>query len=100
MGFTASPVGDRADPSFAILRREHAEIMLQKTGSKVGGSRSASKAGGGWDAYIRVHHAEGFREEVRTKLHEVGPIVKTEYGCLEFVVTDPDGHVLVIGECS
>lgn len=100
LGFTASPFGDRADPGFAILRREHTEIMLQKTSSKVGDSRSASKAGGGWDAYIRVHDAEAFREEVRTKLREVGPIVKTEYGCLEFAVTDPDGHVLVIGECS
>jgi hypothetical protein len=26
--------------------------------------------------------------------------VAREYGCQEFAVTDPDGHVLVFGQCG
>jgi hypothetical protein len=31
---------------------------------------------------------------------DVGPVAAKEYGCREFVVTDPDGHVLVAGQCG
>jgi hypothetical protein len=31
---------------------------------------------------------------------EAGAIEDREYGCREFVVADPDGHVIVLGECA
>jgi hypothetical protein len=31
---------------------------------------------------------------------DVGPVVAKEYGCREFVVTDPDGHLLDFGQCG
>ena len=100
LGFSADPFGDPTDPSFAMLCRDGVEIALQKVGADVGGSRSATSAGGGWDAYLRIHNAREFWESVRRKLPEVEPITTTEYGCQEFVVIDPDGRVIVLGECT
>jgi hypothetical protein len=31
---------------------------------------------------------------------DIPPIVAREYGCHEFAMTAPDGHVLVFGECG
>jgi uncharacterized glyoxalase superfamily protein PhnB len=100
LGFTADPFGDPADPSFAMLCRDSAEIALQRVRTDVGETRSAMTAGGGWDAYLRIHDVREFWESIRIKLPDVEPIKTTEYGCREFVVTDPDGHVLVLGECT
>ena len=100
LGFSADPFGDPGDPSFAMLCRDSVEIALQKVGADVGESRSATSAGGGWDAYLRVQNAREFWESVHRKLPEVEPITTTEYGCQEFVVTDPDGRVIVLGECT
>ena len=100
LGFSADPFGDPADPSFACLIRGKVEIMLQKIRKDIGDSRSAANVGRGWDAYIRVNNAHTFHEEVSTKLPDVGPVVKTGYGCFEFTVLDPDGHVIVFGECK
>ena len=74
--------------------------MLQKIRADVGESRSAGMAGGGWDAYIRVLTSESLREAVRAHVPDVGQVVAKEYGCREFAVTDPDGHVLVFGQCG
>src|SRR3954468_14359229 len=100
LGFAADPFGPPDDPSFAILRRDGAELMLQKIRADVGESRSAARSGGGWDAYIRVADVRGLREAVRAHVPDVGPVVAREYGCQEFAVTDPDGHVLVFGQCG
>jgi uncharacterized glyoxalase superfamily protein PhnB len=100
LGFAADPFGGSADPSFAMLCRDSVEIALQKVRADVGEPRSATSAGGGWDAYLRIHEVRQFWLSVRMKVPDVGPIKTTEYGCQEFVVTDPDGHVIVLGECS
>ena len=99
LGFDADPFGDPADPSFASLNRDGVEIMLQKVSREAGESRSATKAGGGWDAYIRILHIHGFRASIQSKLNTEIAIRETEYGCSELTVVDPDGHVLVFGEC-
>ena len=48
-----------------LLRRDGAELMLQKIRADVGESRSAARSGGGWDAYIRVPDVRSLREAVR-----------------------------------
>jgi len=100
LGFRGDPVGPRADPVFAILRRDDAEIMLQKVRAGVAGSRATPGLEGGWDVYLRIDDAEAFRETVRTRVPAVGAIEDREYGCREFTVVDPDGHVIVLGECG
>lgn len=54
LDFSPDPAGPPDDPSFAILRRDGVELMLQRVTTGVGGPRSARIAGGGWDVYIRV----------------------------------------------
>jgi catechol 2,3-dioxygenase-like lactoylglutathione lyase family enzyme len=98
LGFAADPFGPPSDPSFAILRRDGVELMLQKASGGVGRPPATAEAGGGWDAYIRVSDAHTFRDGVRMKAPGTSPVERRVYGCLEFVVTDPDGHVLVFGQ--
>ena len=49
---------------------------------------------------IRVTDVCSLREVVRTHVPHVGPVLAKEYGCREFAVTDPDGHLLVLGQCE
>jgi len=100
LGFVADSVGPPDDPLFSILRRDGAELMLQKVREGVGPARSATAAGGGWDAYIRINDADAFRRTIQTKVPAVGPNVLREYGCRELALSDPDGHVVVLGECG
>jgi catechol 2,3-dioxygenase-like lactoylglutathione lyase family enzyme len=100
LGFVADSVGSPDDPVFSILRRDGAELMLQKVREGVGSARSARVAGGGWDAYLRIDDADAFRSAIQGKVLELGPIVLRDYGCRELELTDPDGHVIVLGECG
>jgi catechol 2,3-dioxygenase-like lactoylglutathione lyase family enzyme len=100
LGFEADAVGPPGDPVFAILRRDRVEIMIQKVQRGVGEPRGAAKAGGGWDLYLRVDDVRLLHEAVRSKIPAVGAIVPRPYGCHEFEVEDPDGHVLVLGQCG
>jgi uncharacterized glyoxalase superfamily protein PhnB len=100
LGFSPDPFGPAEDPLFAILRRDGVELMLQKVRPGVGAPRSATAAGGGWDIYLRIDDAHSFREAVQAEVPEVGPIETREYGCQEFALADPDGHVIVLGECG
>jgi hypothetical protein len=74
--------------------------MLQKVRSGVGPPRAVSHREGGWDVYLRVDDVDALREALRTRVADVGPIEDREYGCREFVIADPDGHVIVLGECG
>jgi catechol 2,3-dioxygenase-like lactoylglutathione lyase family enzyme len=100
LGFSPDPVGPPDDPSFAILRRDGVELMLQRVRAGVGGPRSATIAGGGWDVYIRVDDLQRLYDAIRTKVPGVGPIAVRVYGCKEFELADPDGHMVVFGQCG
>ena len=100
LGFSGESVGPPADPVFAILSHGGVEIMLQKARPGVGPPRAAGGGEGGWDVYLRVGDVAAFRESARSKASGVGAIHTREYGCLECVLTDPDGHTIVLGECA
>jgi hypothetical protein len=57
-------------------------------------------SGLGLNAYLRVLDVRGVRESVLARVPDAPPIETREYGCKEFSLTDPDGHLLVIGECG
>jgi uncharacterized protein (TIGR02246 family) len=99
LGFTADPVGPPDEPVFAILRRDGVELMLQKACPGATPARPATTEQG-WNVYVRVADVRAVRAAVLAHLPGVTPIVAREYGCREFTVTDPDGHVLVFGECG
>jgi uncharacterized protein (TIGR02246 family) len=98
LGFTDDAFGPVADPVFAILRRDGVELMLQRI-CGVAKARPATTEQG-WSAYLRVADVRGIRDAVLARLPDAAPIVVREYGCHEFTLTDPDGHVLVIGQCG
>jgi uncharacterized protein (TIGR02246 family) len=99
LGFGSDPFGPPDDPVFAILRRDGAERMLQKAHGESGTVRAAPSEEG-WNAYRRVADIHAVREAVLVRAPDASPIVMREYGCQEFNLTDPDGHVLVIGQCG
>jgi catechol 2,3-dioxygenase-like lactoylglutathione lyase family enzyme len=95
LGFSFDTFGSPTDPTFAQFCRDGVEFMLQKHDTPRREDRR-----GGWDAYVRVNDVHAFLERVRITVPDAGPITATEYGCQEFVVVDPDGHVIGIGECT
>jgi len=100
LGFTGDSVGPPADPVFAILHREDVELMLQKVRPGIAAPRGAASLEGGWDLYLRIDDAEAFRARVQALVPNVGAIEDREYGCRELALLDPDGHVVVLGECG
>jgi uncharacterized protein (TIGR02246 family) len=100
LDFEADPFGCADDPVFAILRRDGVEIMLMKLSHEGGRSRCVTNTEGSWDVYIRVADVHGLRRVIQSRLPNVGPIRSKEYGCQECALIDPDGHVLVLGQCE
>src|SRR5262245_9137703 len=86
LGFEGNPVGPPTDPSFAILRRDHVELMLQKVSAGVTAPRAAADPENGWDVYVRIDDAQAFRERVREHVPDVGAVVDRPYGCRELAV--------------
>src|SRR5262245_21314025 len=99
LGFTADLAGPPDEPVFAILRRDGVELMLQKSRPDAMPARPTTTEHC-WNAYVRVADVRAVRDAVLAHLPGVTPVVSREYGCREFTVTDPDGHVLVFGECG
>ena len=52
------------------------------------------------DLYFRVENVEKLYHEIKSKGIEVSDLIKTDYGMLDFSITDPYGHHLVFGEPS
>jgi uncharacterized glyoxalase superfamily protein PhnB len=95
LGFEADPFPDSSPYSFAILRRDCTEIMLQCNESAVGASPSS-----GWSVYLRMAGGQllQFAEAVRKHTELVREPERMFYGQVEFEVVDPDGHVICVAE--
>ena len=100
LGFEGDAVGPPGDPVFAILRRDDVELMLQKVRANVAAPRASGDPEGGWDVYLRIDDVAAIRERVKAHVPDLGTILEREYGCRELTVLDPDGHVIVLGECG
>jgi hypothetical protein len=57
----------------------------------------ARRDGGVWNAYIRLTGVHQFYETVRHRPFIRRPLQRQPYGDWEFVVTDPNGYVVVFG---
>lgn len=105
LGFSSFAMADIAEPPAAIVTRDGVQIFLQRAQAPVAQPEATKDDPfNGWparrlDAYLRVPDARAFHEIVRARVEEVEPIVRTSYGCLEFALRDPDGHVIIAGEC-
>jgi uncharacterized glyoxalase superfamily protein PhnB len=100
LGFTGDPFPDREPYVFAILRRDNIEIFLQRVEGYQKPNLYTKRAGGVWDAYIRVEGLKDLYEEVREAVTIVQPLRLQPYGNWEFEVEDANGYILVFSEPS
>jgi uncharacterized glyoxalase superfamily protein PhnB len=52
------------------------------------------------DLYFKVEEVEKLYAKIKSKHIEVSNLTKTEYGMLDFSLTDPFGHNIVFGQPS
>jgi catechol 2,3-dioxygenase-like lactoylglutathione lyase family enzyme len=103
LGFTPDPFPETPPYSFAILRRDGAEIMLQRADEPRVASSSKRQADPAfrWSVYLRVAGAEVL--DVAAAVEKKSPLLRGPermfYGLVEFELCDPDGYrVCVSGE--
>lgn len=93
-GFDANPFPPNPPYSFAILRRDGAEMMLQGGC----GARPAGTHEEGWTVYLRIA-GEGLLD-LAASLQRMTPLVRGPermfYGLVEFEVIDPDGYRICV----
>lgn len=81
---------------YASLCRDHIEVMLLvQEGYR---KPEVTRAGGVWDAYVRVRGLRELYEAVRAKIEVSSELTRRPYGDSEFEVRDPNGYILVFGE--
>jgi len=100
LGFDGRGVPERPPHNFGIMMRDDVEIMLQRLDGYRKPDLYNEREGGVWSVYLRV---EGVRElfEAVSKMPEVKmtePLHVQPYGQIEFVISDPNGYVLVFSE--
>jgi catechol 2,3-dioxygenase-like lactoylglutathione lyase family enzyme len=101
LGFTPFPFPKTPPYSFAMLRRDGAEIMLQAAdeSSPASPSKRAADPEFWWSVYLRISGTEvldvAAAVEKKTKLLR-GP-EQMSYGLVEFEVCDPDGYRVCVG---
>ena len=98
LGFTGDPFPENEPYVFAILRRDDIEIMLQRLENYQKPDIYRLRAGGVWDAYIRMRGVKQFYNEIKEKVEILQPLRRQPYGQWEFEVKDPNGYVLVFSE--
>jgi catechol 2,3-dioxygenase-like lactoylglutathione lyase family enzyme len=100
LGFSSDPFPENEPYVFAILFRDHVEIMLQRIEGYEKPDLYARRGGGVWDAYIRVKGVKELFEAVRNEVTVMQPLRQQPYGAWEFEIRDPNGYLLVFSENS
>ncbi len=98
LGFTYHGFPETEPYAFAIMWRDGIEIMLQRIEGYVKPEIYERRAGGVWDAYIRMAEVQNFYEAVRSRVEVIMPLCKQPYGDWEFELRDANGYVLVFSE--
>lgn len=81
-------------PGFCIVQRGTVTVMLDKSGRD-----REIPLNQYWAAYVYVDDADALAAEYRAKGLEIvrGP-EDMEYGCRDFDIRDPDGHLIAFGQ--
>ena len=98
LGFWSDPFPATEPYVFAILFRDHVEIMLQRLENYQKPDDYARRPGGVWDAYIRTTGLKELYDAVKDNVTIVQPLRQQPYGAWEFELSDPNGYVLVFSE--
>jgi hypothetical protein len=98
LGFrTAGIFPPRPPAAWASLQRDGAELMLQRLDGYTKPDVYAQRAGGVWNAYIRMVGVHRFYESLPDRSIVKQPLCKQPYGDWEFEIEDLNGYVLVFG---
>lgn len=92
LGFATNGIwGEPA--TFAIVQRGDASIALQLLRA------DKIPVNTHWAAYVYVDNAEAVHQEFKAASIEIARASEEAfYGCLDFDVADPDGHLLAFGQ--
>lgn len=101
LGFAPAPFPESPPYSFAILRRDGAEIMLQCSDEKGGAEKRPADPVFRWSIYLRIAGTailDVAAAAAKSARLMRGP-ERMPYGLVEFELCDPDGYrVCVSGE--
>jgi len=100
LGFASEPFPAQEPYLFAILFRDHIEIMLQRVENYQKPETYGVRAGGVWDAYIRLSQVTKLYDAIKDEVTIIKPLRQQPYGAWEFEVRDPNGYVLVFSEVN
>ena len=98
LGFRSNPFPLTEPYVFAILFRDHVEIMLQRLEEYQKPDDYTRRNGGVWDAYIRTSGLKELYDAVKDEVTIVQPLRQQPYGAWEFEVRDPNGYLLVFSK--
>jgi catechol 2,3-dioxygenase-like lactoylglutathione lyase family enzyme len=92
LGFSSHGIwGD--PPAFCIVQRGDVTLALDRA---LDGSVPLNQY---WAAYLYVTEVDALCAELKAKGAEIArEIEDTEYGCRDFDIRDPDGHLIAFGE--
>jgi catechol 2,3-dioxygenase-like lactoylglutathione lyase family enzyme len=92
LGFTSHGAWGEP-PGFGIVQRGDVTIALDRARD---GSVPLNQY---WAAYVYVADVDALREELESKGAEnARELEDTEYGCRDFDIRDPDGHLIAFGQ--
>lgn len=98
LGFAAHAFPASPPHAFAIVGRDGVEIMFQRLPGYHKPDLYCSRAGGVWDAYLRMESVRELYEAVKHKVEIKMPLRRQPYGDWEFEVKDLNGYILVFSE--
>jgi catechol 2,3-dioxygenase-like lactoylglutathione lyase family enzyme len=100
LGFEADPFPARPPYSFAILRRDKVEIMLQLAAKSPAGAPAMPGPLRGWSVYVRLEGGVllDLAEALKKRATLLRGPERMPYGQVEMEVADPDGYRLCIAE--
>ena len=98
LGFTSYPFPKDPPHVFACVCRDGVEIMFQRLEGYHKIDLYESRAGGVWDAYIRIAGVRELYEAVKDKVEVKMTLRQQPYGDWEFEVKDLNGYILVFSE--
>jgi catechol 2,3-dioxygenase-like lactoylglutathione lyase family enzyme len=91
LGFSATVWGE--PPNFAIVQRGTLTLALSLMPER------KMVSTGAWSAYLYVSDADKAHTEfIAQGVHIADQPENRFYGCRDFVIVDPDGHKIVIGQ--
>jgi catechol 2,3-dioxygenase-like lactoylglutathione lyase family enzyme len=82
-------------PNFCLMSRDRVRVYLDRTRS----SPRATPLNQYWSLYIYVDDVDAFAAELAARgLSFAREIEDQDYGCRDFDIRDPDGHLIGIGQ--